>query len=88
MRAYRVTELAAWLAAQTPASKPGVQGKHKCVEGSMQHDCAVCLEYLFNSTSPISVLRCGHTIHTHCLEVYVKNYHVNCPVCNFSFTTD
>ena len=56
----------------TQRDQGGVQGKHKCVEGSMQHDCAVCLEFLFNSTAPISVLKCGHTIHSQCLEARVS----------------
>ena len=35
----------------------------------MQHNCAVCLEYLFDSCKPISVLQCGHTMHAECLDV-------------------
>ena len=46
-----------------------IQGNHKCVEASMQHNCAVCLEYLFDSCKPISVLQCGHTMHAECLDV-------------------
>ena len=46
-----------------------MQGNHKCVEASMQHNCAVCLEYLFDSCKPISVLQCGHTMHAECLDV-------------------
>ena len=35
----------------------------------MQHNCAVCFDYLFDSVRPISVLQCGHTIHAECLQV-------------------
>ena len=39
----------------------------------MHQNCPVCQENLFNSTSECRVLRCGHTMHRHCLRALVRD---------------
>ena len=56
---------------------------HKCVQDTANSNCSCCNEYLFNSTQDISVLKCGHTMHKHCLEEYIK-YNIECPLCKKS----
>lgn len=63
---------------------------HKCVQDSMASNCPVCLEFLFDSIKPISVLMCGHTIHEACLQQLRLNsdpdHHAGytCPMCSKS----
>jgi hypothetical protein len=45
-----------------------LRDSHVCVSNSMRSNCPVCMEYLFDSIRPISVLACGHTIHAVCLS--------------------
>ena len=55
---------------------------HRCTQGKTKSDCPVCLEYLYDSTEPVSVLRCGHAIHAKCMREMVssgRNY--VCPLC-------
>eukprot|EP00250_Pteridium_aquilinum_P003830 c14107_g1_i1 orf=695-1594(-) len=61
-----------------------LQNKHSCVENSMQHNCAVCFEYLFDSLKEISVLRCGHTMHDECLKEMKSHSQYTCPMCSKS----
>lgn len=42
---------------------------HQCVERTLERDCPICSENLFNSTRPLKVLRCGHTLHMDCFVV-------------------
>lgn len=56
---------------------------HKCVEDTLSSDCPVCTEKMFTSREPVTFLLCGHSIHLHCYEEYVKtNY--TCPICKKS----
>uniref|UniRef100_A0A7I4B0K0 CHY-type domain-containing protein n=1 Tax=Physcomitrium patens TaxID=3218 RepID=A0A7I4B0K0_PHYPA len=48
--------------------------RHTCVEKSMHQDCAICMEYLFDSLMDITVLPCGHTLHLECLQEMYKHY--------------
>ena len=62
----------------------GLRGNHKCIAGAMRHNCPVCLEDLFHSTSQVRVLRCGHTLHRKCLAQLLSRataLHV-CPLCS------
>ncbi|KAK6141983.1 hypothetical protein DH2020_020748 [Rehmannia glutinosa] len=45
-----------------------IKDAHHCVERAMHHNCAVCFEFLFESTKKITVLPCGHTIHLECVK--------------------
>jgi hypothetical protein len=59
------------------------QDEHRCIEHSTKCDCPICGEYLFDSTSPISFMRCGHSIHTSCFkELCAITY--KCPICSKS----
>jgi RING finger/CHY zinc finger protein 1 len=58
-----------------------IQGSHTCVERSMHQDCPVCLEFLFDSIRPITVMHCGHTIHEACLQGLFAHSQLTCPTC-------
>merc|ERR1712232_98294 len=59
-----------------------LKDNHKCVERSMHSNCPVCLEYLFDSRNSASVLKCGHTIHSNCLDQLMQSGQYKCPSCN------
>ncbi|KAH7432042.1 hypothetical protein KP509_07G005500 [Ceratopteris richardii] len=61
-----------------------LQNKHICVEKSMEQNCPICYEYLFDSLKAISVMRCGHTMHSHCLDEMQSHSQYSCPVCSKS----
>ena len=62
-----------------------LRADHKCVEQSMHRSCPICLDYLFDSIKPISVLvRCGHAMHEACLQQLHDNGMLRCPLCNES----
>ncbi|XVF47947.1 hypothetical protein PTKIN_Ptkin03bG0150400 [Pterospermum kingtungense] len=50
---------------------------HCCKCGSMHHDCPVCFEFLFESRSDVTVLPCGHTIHSDCLKEMRGHYQIS-----------
>jgi RING finger/CHY zinc finger protein 1 len=58
-----------------------LRGAHRCVTNSMHSNCFLCMEYLFDSVKPISVLRCGHTIHQECLRMLPRLDIYNCAIC-------
>ncbi|KDD73818.1 hypothetical protein H632_c1816p1 [Helicosporidium sp. ATCC 50920] len=58
-----------------------LRDSHTCVERSMHQDCPICSEYLFESTSPASVLPCGHTLHSSCLKLLARSHQGVCPTC-------
>lgn len=47
--------------------------KHKCLEGSMHRECAICLEVTFASLESVHVLPCGHVLHGGCWEEYIRH---------------
>ena len=60
-----------------------LRANHTCVEQSMHRSCPICLDYLFDSIKPISVLvRCGHAMHEACLQQLHDNGMQRCPICN------
>jgi RING finger/CHY zinc finger protein 1 len=61
-----------------------LRSNHKCIVGAMHHNCPVCLENLFHSTSQVRVLRCGHTLHKKCLEQLLRRPTTvrSCPLCS------
>ncbi|KAG6383793.1 hypothetical protein SASPL_119496 [Salvia splendens] len=61
-----------------------IKDTHRCVERAMHHNCAVCFEYLFDSTKNITVLPCGHTIHFECVREMKLHHRYSCPVCSKS----
>ncbi len=55
---------------------------HKCVQNALRSKCAVCCEEMFTSTDPVSLLQCGHYIHTSCLQNTIDQMHnTTCPIC-------
>ena len=57
---------------------------HTCVERSTHSNCPVCLQFLFESIRPVSVLGCGHTIHEHCFLSLFAHHQFTCPTCSRS----
>uniref|UniRef100_A0A1D1Y8T3 RING finger and CHY zinc finger domain-containing protein 1 n=1 Tax=Anthurium amnicola TaxID=1678845 RepID=A0A1D1Y8T3_9ARAE len=61
-----------------------LRDKHSCVENSMRHHCPICYEYLFDSLNETRVLKCGHTMHSDCLEEMLSHQQYTCPICSKS----
>jgi len=59
-----------------------LQQNHKCVEDTLHANCPICWEKLFDSREPMSMLQCGHAIHTECLKKFTQNGYFRCPSCN------
>ncbi|KAK8262273.1 hypothetical protein V6Z11_D13G245900 [Gossypium hirsutum] len=57
---------------------------HPCVEGAMHHACPICFEFLFESRQNVTVLPCGHTIHTNCFKEMRDHFQYACPLCSKS----
>ncbi len=51
---------------------------HLCIENNLLDNCVICLDNKFNSRTPISILKCGHSFHLKCLEQIKK---LICPLC-------
>jgi len=58
-------------------------GGHKCIERSIDCDCPICGEYMFNSPRPVVFMQCGHSIHRHCFHEHMNSSY-KCPICNKS----
>jgi len=56
---------------------------HVCVENSSHNNCPICWEYMLTSHKQITILKCGHCMHTECLNELCKNDY-RCPVCKKS----
>lgn len=63
-------------------------GSHICFENKIKKDCGICLEEMYKSNQELTILKCGHAIHTNCINDYTENLiyiykkkHVNCPIC-------
>lgn len=68
-----------------------IRETHKCIEGSMQNSCPICLEDMFTSRRPVVVLKCGHNIHAHCQTVMRRMDlipSIRCPTCNKTTVED
>eukprot|EP00389_Voromonas_pontica_P001237 GDKH01001840.1.p1 GENE.GDKH01001840.1~~GDKH01001840.1.p1 ORF type:complete len:301 (-),score=21.96 GDKH01001840.1:248-1150(-) len=73
-----------------------LRDSHRCIERAMNQGCPVCLEDLFSSIIPVSVLNCGHTIHQECLrkltfgvsgerpDLHIGAVQLRCPICSVS----
>ncbi len=61
-----------------------MKNNHKCMEDKFKVDCPICLENLWNTTSEIANLQCGHAMHQKCLLDYVKQKKISCPLCKKS----
>jgi hypothetical protein len=54
---------------------------HICIDNNFASDCPICMEYLFTSMDPCTVMKCGHAIHIACLNEMIKNNNYKCPLC-------
>jgi RING finger/CHY zinc finger protein 1 len=54
---------------------------HTCIDDNFASDCPICLEYLFTSRNPCTMMKCGHAIHIACLEELIRHNNYNCPLC-------
>ena len=54
---------------------------HVCIDNNFASDCPICMEYLFTSRDPCTVMKCGHAIHIACLDEMIKNNNYKCPLC-------
>ena len=61
---------------------------HKCISQSLQGNCPICHETLFESTAPLRRMDCGHVIHLNCFNTFVmqstsgsRRKKVRCPLC-------
>lgn len=54
--------------------------KHTCIDECTKKNCPICNDYIFDSPTSISILKCGHAIHTKCLENLLKHDY-RCPYC-------
>ncbi|KAK4678524.1 hypothetical protein QC764_308440 [Podospora pseudoanserina] len=58
-------------------------GEHKCIERSIDCDCPICGDYLFNSMKTVVFMQCGHSIHKRCFEMHMETSY-RCPICSKS----
>ncbi|CAE8612100.1 unnamed protein product [Polarella glacialis] len=65
-----------------------IKDSHTCVENAMMRNCPVCLQDLFHSTTQVTILQCGHTIHQDCLRELQMSFaglqSLRCPICSVS----
>ena len=54
---------------------------HKCVRDALRNDCCICLDNIFLSREPVSILPCGHAIHSTCFNSSIKQNKYTCPLC-------
>jgi RING finger/CHY zinc finger protein 1 len=61
---------------------------HACKADRFHTDCPVCLENLFHSTKPATVLPCGHPMHAHCQLSCFQQNRLSCPLCRKTMMSD
>ena len=64
--------------------KNDVKDSHICIQNTMHSQCPICKEDLFNSTKQVSIMKCGHSIHSDCLQEYISDNNYQCPLCKKS----
>jgi hypothetical protein len=57
---------------------------HKCIEQSVEGQCPVCFQSLFDSQSPLRYIPCGHLMHRDCFEEYLQKHDYRCAICRRS----
>ena len=45
---------------------------HVCIENKLFCGCPICGEFMQTSVKPSIFLQCGHAIHLHCVNEYLK----------------
>ncbi|CAI6338569.1 unnamed protein product [Periconia digitata] len=56
---------------------------HKCIERATDCDCPICGEWLFNSSTAVVSMPCGHYLHKGCYNQYMETAY-KCPTCKKS----
>lgn len=54
------------------------------VEPGVEHDdanCSVCTQSLFREGNVLRTLHCNHQFHQHCIDEWLRNRSVRCPLC-------
>ncbi|KAJ8564434.1 hypothetical protein K7X08_000894 [Anisodus acutangulus] len=59
---------------------PAIRYDSLCISNHPVQECPVCLAD-FNHDTEINRLSCGHVFHKLCLEKWLKNWNVTCPLC-------
>lgn len=54
--------------------------QHECFANTWRTDCPACLEHLWDSRDAISMLQCGHAMHSHCFRTLLQTEY-RCPSC-------
>jgi len=61
---------------------------HKCIENKIKNNCGICLDEMYKSQKSLTILICGHAIHSDCINNYIENViytskkkKVYCPIC-------
>ena len=62
-----------------------LKDNHVCIKGKLKQSCVICLDDCDMQTSrqPVSVIRCGHAMHSSCLDEFIK-HSLACPLCKKS----
>lgn len=50
----------------------------------MKSNCSICHNDLFTSRMNVTVLKCGHPMHSKCFEEYLLANEFTCPLCSKS----
>ena len=65
---------------------------HKCIPQTLQGNCPICHEAMFDSTEPLRGMECGHVMHLSCFNRYVASKSssrritmIPCPLCKKKF---
>ena len=58
--------------------------EHVCIPQSLQGNCPICHETMFQSTQPLRRLKCGHVMHLSCFTTYAASGNYTCPLCKKS----
>mmetsp|Transcript_22397 Transcript_22397/g.49762 ORF Transcript_22397/g.49762 Transcript_22397/m.49762 type:complete len:760 (+) Transcript_22397:292-2571(+) len=58
--------------------------EHVCIPQSLQGNCPICHESMFESTQPLRRLKCGHVMHLSCFTTYAASGNYTCPLCKKS----
>ncbi|KAF2745654.1 CHY zinc finger domain-containing protein [Sporormia fimetaria CBS 119925] len=56
---------------------------HRCLERATDCNCPICGDYLFDSSSAVVSLPCGHYLHKGCYKSYMETAY-QCPMCKKS----
>lgn len=62
---------------------------HVCIPQTLQGNCPICHEAMFDSTEPLRGMECGHVMHLSCFNRYVasksSSRRISCPLCKKKF---